>query len=275
MVKSNVKSILCKALSQKFPPAKVEEILFHYEVLTRSYRLRQYETSLVNGGKFVEAVLKCLYYQRTGQEADRINAETEISQLANNSELNESERLLIPRVLRTIYDKRNRRGGAHNNSFNPNAMDAKNVLENARWVLEELIRLHYLSDPVAVQVAIENLLEKDIPLVEEFDGDYLVLHPELSARIQLEILLYQHHQRRCRFKDLGFWLRHAHSEHNVRVTLTNMRAKALVHENDEGWILTESGIREAETEIVRLLNSPAVKVEARKPAQKRGKNGRK
>lgn len=244
------------ALSAKFPSKKVDEILHHYEVLIRKVRLDDYESCLVNGGKFVEAVLKCLHYLRTGNEVDSLDAGQEIDQLPKHSTLDTSERLTIPRTLRVIYDHRNKRGGAHNTSFDPIKMDAMFVVAASNWVMEELTRLYLINDPDAAQALVENLLVKDLPLVEEIDGDYLVLKPDLSARVQLELLLYKHHPNRCTTKELIRWA-HNHKEDNVRVTLRGMRAKNTAHENETGWILTDVGIHQAEAEIAKLQNDKA------------------
>lgn len=240
-------------LSTRFPPKKVDEILYHFDVLRRDIRLDRYDSCLVNGGKFSEAVLKCLHYLRTGEELDSIRVEDEVKQLENDTRLTIFERMTIPRIVRSIYEFRNKRGGAHNSSFDPTKMDCAFVVAASSWVMEELTRLYLTNDPVAAQELVENLLVKDIPLVEQIDGDYLVLKPGLSARVQLEVLLYQHHPERCALKDLIRWA-HNHSDDNVRVTLRAMKAKDLVHENEVGWKLTESGVREAEAEIRGILN---------------------
>jgi Mn-dependent DtxR family transcriptional regulator len=128
------------------------------------------------------------------------------------------------------------------------------VVAASNWVMEELTRLYLTNDPLAAQALIENLLVKDIPIIEQIDGDSLVLSPGLSARVQLEILLYQHHPERCTARDLISWIRH--SEHNIRVTLSKLKSMNLAHEADAGWKLTESGVREAEAEIRKILSAP-------------------
>jgi len=275
MGKDKLFDSLRTALSGKFPATKAQEILYHYEMLIRYNRLGNYEMCLLHGGKFVEAVLKCLHYRRTSEDVDSVRVDYEITQLQSDTSLDASEQLLIPRALRAIYDQRNKRGGAHNNSFDPNAMDAAYVVSTAKWVLEELTRLYYTSDPVAACALVANLLVKEITLVEEIDNDYLVLRPKLSARIQLEMLLYRHYPRRCTTKVLATWLKQAHSEHNVRVTLASMKAKVLVHENENGWKLTDSGVQEAEYEISKLVSTVDKGHERKKSVVKGDKRGRK
>src|SRR6266700_1599281 len=69
------------ALIAKFPPKKVDEVLYHYNVLRREARLDHWESCLVNGGKCVEAVLKCFHYLSTGDEIDSVKADEEIRRL--------------------------------------------------------------------------------------------------------------------------------------------------------------------------------------------------
>src|SRR5579863_1003016 len=133
---------LVMALSAQFPPQKVGEILTHYEMLRKEARLNRHESCLVNGGKFVEAVLKCLHYRRIGNEVDAIRVDEEIRQLEMASSLKESERMTIPRFLRAIYELRSKRGGAHNLSFDPTEMDCASVVNASNWVMEELTRLY-------------------------------------------------------------------------------------------------------------------------------------
>jgi hypothetical protein len=252
ITKNSPLDALQTALSAQFPAAKVREIFYHYDALARSARLGDYEACLLSGGKFVEATLKCLHYRRTHDEVDSIKVEDEVNMLEKAPTLNVSERMTIPRTLRLIYEHRNRRGGAHNNSFDPNEMDSAFVVAAAKWVLEELTRLYLTNDPAAAHALVANLLVKETPLVEEIDDDLVILQPELSARVQLEVLLYRHFPNRCTVRDLAAWVRHHHTEHNVRVTLGHMRAKALAHENEKGWKLTEQGVHEAETEIAKI-----------------------
>jgi hypothetical protein len=239
------------ALIAKFPPKKVDEILYHYNILRREARLDHWEPCLLNGGKFVEAVLKCFHYLITGNEVDSVKVDEEVRRLEGAVHLSDFERLTVPRALRLIYEFRNKRGGAHNSSFDPIKTDCALVVAVSNWVMEELTRLYLTNDAIAAQKLVESLLVKDIPLVEEMDGDRLVLRPGLSARVQLEILLYREFPERCTIKKLIQWV-HDHSVENIRVTLRLMKQKNLVHETEAGWKLTEIGMHEAEGEIAKL-----------------------
>lgn len=262
------------ALITKFPSSKVDEALYHYNVLRREARLDHWESCLVNGGKFVEAVLKCFHYLSTGSEVDSIKVDEETRHLESATNLSNFERMAVPRALRLIYEFRNKRGGAHNSSFDPIKTDCALVVAISNWVMEELTRLYLTNDAVAAQTLVESLLVKDIPLVEEMDGDRLVLRPGLSARVQLEILLYREFPERCAIKDLIRWV-HDHSVENVRVTLRTMKQKNLVHETESGWKLTDSGMHEAETEIGKLQSGTGDTSTISKRRAKGARRGRK
>src|SRR5258706_2906954 len=262
------------ALITKFPPKKVDEVLYHYNVLRREFRLDHWEPCLVNGGKFVEAVLKCFRYLITGDEVDSVKADEEIRRLENAVQLSDFERLTIPRALRLMYEFRNKRGAAHNSSFDPIKTDCALVVAVSNWVMEELTRLYLTNDALAAQKLVDSLLVKDIPLVEELDGDRLVLRPGLSARVQLEILLYREFPERCAIKDLIHWM-HDQSVQNIRVTLRSMKHNNLVHETEAGWKLTESGMHEAEAEIASLQSGTDNTNAVTKRRTKGAKRGRK
>ena len=271
---------LRSALSTNFPVAKVDEVLTYYEALRKDFRLDRYDSCLVNGGKFTEAVLKCLHFLRTGNVVDSLGtggAGEEIVQLGkatSTTVLNDIVRVIIPRILRVIYDFRNKRGGAHNSSFDPIKMDCALVIATANWVMEELTRLYLTNDEAAARVLVESLLVKDISLVEVIGEDRLILNTGLSARIQLEVLLYREYPIRCHIKELIHWV-HNHSPENIRVTMRAMKQKNFVHETEEGWLLTENGIREAEMEISKLENDTAGISIINKGKSKGAKRGRK
>jgi hypothetical protein len=262
------------ALNTKFPSKKVDEIFSHYGELRRRARVDDWSACLVEGGKFVEAVLKCFHYLNTGYEVDSVKADDEIKHLENATHLNAFERMTIPRALRLIYEFRNKRGGAHNSSFDPTEMDCSLVVFVSNWVMEELTRLYLTSDAKAAQELVKSLLVKDIPLVEEIDGNRLILRSGLSARIQLEILLYREYPGRCDVKALIRWI-HEHSPENIRVTLRAMKQKNLVYESEMGWVLTESGVHEAQTEINKLQSNTEDTSASSKGKAKGTRRGRK
>ena len=89
----------------------------------------------------------------------------------------DSVRLHIPRTLKLIYDIRNKRDAAHlgDKELDPNLQDATLVVGNMDWTLSELVRLYHGVDADRAQGIIENLVAKEVPAVEEIDGQPVIL----------------------------------------------------------------------------------------------------
>jgi hypothetical protein len=262
------------ALAAKFPPSAVNEIIFFFNKLLRDARYGRGSDCITAAKNFVEANLKCLHYRRTGTEVDSIAVAEEISDLEQATSLSKPERTAIPHTLQRIDELCNDRGETRSALFDPIQYDCNLVVALSKWVIAEFTRLYLTNDAFAAQQLVENLRVKELSLIEDLDGDRLVLVPGLSARIQLEMILWKERPTRCSTQDLAHWI-HNQSIHNIRVTLGKMRQNNLVHETKEGWILTEAGVKEAEGEISKLLANSDSEKTVRKSSTKGGKRVRK
>jgi hypothetical protein len=224
-----------------------DEIIGHYEVLKTSFRLQDWEKCLLRGGKFSEAVMKAIHFIRTGNIAQQISIDVEINEVNRRADLPESIRLLIPRVVRVLYDHRSRRGGAHG-SFDPNAMDCSMIVPIADWIIGELIRLYCTADPDRAMKFVVGITAKSVPFVERIGEDYVVSLKGTSARQEIAYILYTRYPNRTKTNELIKWIPNQ-SAFNIRTSLANMRKAKLVHFNSDGYVLTSLGIRVVEEEI--------------------------
>lgn len=242
-----------RQLSAHFDVTIVDKILEHYHALKTAYRLQDWEKCLLRGGKFAETVMKGIHFIRTGQLVTRIAIDREINEVANRTDLDDSIRLLIPRTVRVLYDHRSRRGGAHTHPLDPNPMDCTLVTSLADWVLAELVRLYYTTDPEQAASIVRALIAKSIPIVERIGEDYVVLSPGASARQEIGLILYSRYPERTKTAQLKRWLPHQ-SPTNISASLLNMVKARQVHRNSDGAVLTSLGVREAEKEIAPKLD---------------------
>ena len=222
----------------------------HYAILKTSFRLQDWEKCLVRTGKFSEAVMKAIYFIRTGKVTQQISVDTEINEVNKRSDLPESIRLLIPRTVRVLYDHRSRRGGAHG-SFEPNGMDCAMIVPIADWIVGEFVRLYCTGDPDRAMKFVIGITTKSIPIVERIGEDYIVLQKGVSARREISWILYSHYPERTTSDQLEKWIPH-HSAANISLSLRNMRKAKLVHCNAEGSVLTTAGVQAVEGEMRRL-----------------------
>lgn len=120
-------------LDPPFDGKHVRAILKHFQAMTVDFQIGVWEGAIVNGGKFIEAVLKALY-----QHAGKVlppPRQFKARQVINGLEqlpvgsFDDSIRLTIPRACDFAYDIASNRGARHDPAeVDPNEMDARIVL---------------------------------------------------------------------------------------------------------------------------------------------------
>src|SRR6267154_5938231 len=128
------------------PPTLRAELLSALGEIVRNYREHRWEPSELNGGKLCEIVYTILrghvdgsippHGTKPGNMVDSCRA----LEKADAKRFSRSVRIQIPRVLVALYEVRNNRGVGHvGGDVNPNAMDARLVLESSKWLVAELV----------------------------------------------------------------------------------------------------------------------------------------
>jgi hypothetical protein len=243
---------LGRILSAQFPASAVENVLEHYGGVVSSFSASDWEETLSKTGKFAEAVLRCLRFLTTGELVDKIEVGPEINRLEKmpKESADETVRLLIPRVLRPLYQVACNRGARHDRlNFDPNAMDATLAVQGVSWVLAELVRFGHpgVVEPAEAQRWVGSIVEPKFSEVEEVDGITFFHRKHVSARDALLVKLRLRPGQRVSRTDLvETACVHGHSVNNARVTLSLLKRARLVHENPDGVRLLAPGLREAD-----------------------------
>jgi hypothetical protein len=197
------------------PSGLRQELFDAFKEIVRNFRENRWEPSELNGGKLCEAVHTILRGHVDGKIPDRAKKPSNMVdacralEKADDKKFPRSIRIQIPRVLVGLYEIRNNRGVGHvGGDVNPNHMDARVVLESAKWVMAELVRVfHKLSPPEATNV-VDALVERTVPVVWEVGTGKRVLQPSLSKRDQTLLLLYST-AGPARVGDLCSWVEYA------------------------------------------------------------------
>jgi len=242
-------------LASAFPKSLVDNLLEHHHAAKVASLSGDWEKCLLRGGKIAETVMRIVRFLRTGSQAKGISVDSEIRQAENATALPDEIRLLIPRHVRVLYDHRSKRGGGHT-SFDPNEMDSHLVVGLADWLVAELLRLYADIDPAEALSLVRGLVARQIPLVEEIDGDLVTLLAGASAREEIELVLYKRYPLRTSVADLDRWLP-THSTNNINVTLHRMKQAKDVHSNKDGVVLTSKGLRTAEDRMRQRTETKA------------------
>jgi hypothetical protein len=179
------------------PQGLRDSIVESLNVITRNFRERRWEPAELNGGKLSEVVytvLKGLVDERFPAKPSKprnFPDACKTLESADKDRFPRSVRIQIPRMLIALYEIRNNRGVGHvGGDVDPNEMDALVVLEMAKWIVAELVRIFHQIDVKAATEVVTLLVERTIPIIWPVDGKLRVLNPDLSKKDQMLLVLY-------------------------------------------------------------------------------------
>lgn len=234
------------------PAVLAHEVLEAFTQAKQRFYLNDFMPNAVAGGRFSEAVLRVLQWATVGTFtplADpRFKADTVITTLAGlpSGSYPESIRLHIPRAVRVIYDIRNKRNTAHlSDGIDPNFQDASIVVAILGWVLAELVRLYHLVSANEAQVIIDELVSREVPLIQVFDGSPRLLKT-VGASDHILTIVYWVGENGVDRRQLTQWLPKPMRANVVR-TLNQLHGKHLIHFTDPLIRITIAGQRDVET----------------------------
>ena len=217
----------------------------------RRYIQRDWEPAELDGGQFCEILARMLYHNDSGN----LNRGKGFDECASYIENEDSgvKHLLLPRrtalhlikVLRTIYKFRSQRGAIHiSPTYGPNHMDARMMIENVRWAMNETLRVFGQGDPEAIAKAIRELLQFNVPCIGVFEEVIMVQRTDLSADEEILVLLHYAGEHGFTRKELGTYAMHKApriTEAMQRLEAPNCRQIVLL--NSGRYRLTDLGSR--------------------------------
>jgi hypothetical protein len=251
-------------LLSSIPEGLREPLLACYREIGANYAEHRWEPSELNGGKFCETVYSIINGVLTGSMPGKPSKPRNMPlacqalEKDNNPDANRpgdrSLRILIPRVLPSLYEIRNNRGVGHvGGDVDPNFLDATAVYSMTSWVLAELIRIfHNVSTDVA-QAAVDAIIERKSPLIWEKDGIRRVLDPKMSNRNQ-SLLLLHGKPGWVEVKDLFDWVEYSSLPMFVKRIIQPLHKKERLIEYDskrKRVHITPLGIAEVEKRILK------------------------
>jgi hypothetical protein len=242
------------ALQSAYPKELADAVLTAYREIEANYALKKWKVSELDAGHFVEGVRRILEhvlfgkYTGVGLNLPQFN-DAELKRYENAGGSDEF-RILIPRVLKSIYGIRNKRGVGHLGLVSPNEIDATLILYSAKWVLAELYRIASGLTPQDAHAAVEQVIERRLSTLWKHEGITRVLQHSMPAKDQVLLLLYDEnvqtvdrlretieYQSKSKFKAI---LRTLHSARFIEVR------------PDEKCLITPKGVLVVE-EILRRL----------------------
>lgn len=245
----DVKAILCS----RYPAAIVDKLLEAYREIEHNYVLRKWKASELDAGHFVEAARRAVEHELFGT-ATPIGvdlpkfSDAELRRYAQATG-EESVRILIPRVLWSVFGIRNKRGVGHVGLVSPNQMDSALILAASKWVLAEFVRLASGLSPAETQKLVDAIVERKLDLLWKHGDITRVLASGIPAREQVLLLLYDTSPQKA--EDLRTAIEYRHKTEFLKL-LKKLHQKRLINfEPDSGLcLILPPGVIEAE-EVAR------------------------
>lgn len=225
------------------PTELVEELLEAFAEAKRRFYRNDLRPSEIEGARFSESVFRILQWATTNKYTALGKTLPSVDAMMTaliNTQASDSIRIHIPRTLRLIYDVRNKRDVAHlGDGINPNEQDATLVLGSMDWVLAELVRLYHNVSAKEAHGIIVDLVSKEVPLIQEFEGIPRVLKP-LGASDHFLVLLYWTGTDGASPQELHAWARPS-MRSNMKRTLRMLDEKDLIHFTGTKYFVTHLG----------------------------------
>lgn len=192
MIKSEIEDVL----ELSVPKDLVSPFLLSYENALGQYRKENWQYFGNDVGQFIEIARRIVEYKLSGKytlltEQLSIFSEKVLAEYERfPKEISESYRIVVPRILYSMYCLRNKRGMIHKSSIDPNKMDASILLADAKWVLAEFFRLSSTLTFEETTAIIDSIINKEISLVWNAGENLRILNPKMATKDKVLCLLY-------------------------------------------------------------------------------------
>lgn len=208
-------------LSKNLPVELIDDLLESYIQVKDNFRKEDYPEVIAKSGRYAENVFRILHFldkkQITKEVKDMRSIESSIVQ---NNTLSESIRLLIPRVTRSIiYTIRSKKDSVHVKEATPSYIDANLNMSAVNWILAELIRELSQNDEEEISKIIKELMKKNYPLIQTFEGQKTIIK-DLGAEAETLLILFDSLPEGLTRKEIGIAL-----NNYAPSTITNLLKK--------------------------------------------------
>lgn len=174
---------------------------------------------------------------------------TRLAQFESASSPHEALRIHIPRALFSIYAVRNKRDAAHlADGIDANLQDATYVVGVLDWVLAEFVRIYHQVTPDVAQSIIDDLVQREVPVIEEIDGQPVCVK-RLGTSDKILVFLYRAgSDRGLPIPELQQQMMHAHRGNLTKaVKALAARNLVLIHPKTSKAHITRLGLKHVES----------------------------
>ncbi len=246
-------SIVYEILKKTYDINIAENTINSYKEIEYNFLLGKWKSSELDAGHFVESLRRLIEFELFGNytpfDKKLSNFTDEELKKYESGSGNESYRILIPRILKSIYNIRNKRGVGHITTISPNEMDSTYILYSVKWVLAELIRLKSSFSIPETQKLIDAIVERRIDIIWKFNGTSRILNAGIKTEEKILILLYDTSPQSelQLLKATGYT-----NSTNFAIILLKLHKLILINYEDGFCMLSPKGLLKAEKILVKL-----------------------
>ena len=228
-------------------------IIDSYKEIEQNFVIQKWKTSELDAGHFVESVRRLIEFELNGSYtlfSQRLsNFTDDVLKKYETASGNDSCKTLIPRMLKSIYNIRNKRGVGHVSSISPNEMDATVIMHTVKWVLAELVRLNSKLTVPETQKLISEIVERKIEVIWKDNGIFRILNTKLKTEEKILILLFDESPQ----SELQLLKSSDYSNStNFRNFLKRLHKQALINYENGNCTISPTGLLEAERTIIKV-----------------------
>jgi len=182
-------------LNNRYPCELVDALLGAYEDVLTNYRIEKWKPSELDAGHFVEAARRIIEQELFDSFASLSKSMGSFSPSVlskyESATGDEAFRILMPRVLYSIYCIRNKRGVGHISAISPNKLDATYILNSTKWVLAEFVRIAISTNADEAHELTSAILEREVDLIWDDGESFMILNNKLKANQKIIVSLYK------------------------------------------------------------------------------------
>jgi hypothetical protein len=189
MLPSELTAALAKVVDAQLAAQLVQEAMS----LEEAFLLKRWKYTELDGGRFAEVAARIVYAADSGNVSLTKGVDDCFKYVDNNQVQHDFPEKQaaghFARVIRSIYKLRSQRGAVHVSPTNTaNEIDSRLIVESARWVLAEIMRIFVQSNREQVAEAIRNLARFPQPLIRTY-GEVPLLQ-SISFSTEEEVLAH-------------------------------------------------------------------------------------
>lgn len=233
-------------LKKEIPEELIDNLLEHYQKANNEFLKENWDYVGNEIGKFIEVAFR-IVQNRTLKQYTLMNeklpiiSEGFLKTFEQSNNANEEYRIIIPRVLYSMYCIRNKRGMIHINNINPNRMDALYLINSSKWILAELIRITSNIDFEIAMEIIDEILHKTIPYIWKNNDIVRVLNTKLNVKERILVILYS--EDKMDFEKLFNCIEYKNKTIFKKYILELHKARYIEFDSNEQCIILPNGIK--------------------------------